>query len=305
MQLSRRSALSSGLCLCCLPTQAAQTQLQQVAPGLHIRRGLTADATPTNADAIANIGFIIGRDAVAVIDPGGSLSDGLSLRRAITQTTQKPIRYVILSHVHPDHIFGAAAFHQDHPVFVGHAKLPEALSARGAYYQSALEAVLGKGQAGPIVIPTLLIQAPQNLDLGNRVLTLHPHPPAHTSCDLSVLDHQTQTLLTGDLLFVDRVPALDGSLSGWLAELTALETSGATTAVPGHGPAIVAWPQSAANIRRYLTVLQHDTRQAVAAAVPIQQATLQVAASERDKWQLFDDYNPRNVIEAYRQIEWE
>ncbi|MFX8366277.1 hypothetical protein ABTL85_19130, partial [Acinetobacter baumannii] len=65
----------------------------EVAPGIHVRQGLTEDATAGNFDAIANLGFIIGRDAVAVIDPGGSLHDGRSLRLAIRARTQLPIRY--------------------------------------------------------------------------------------------------------------------------------------------------------------------------------------------------------------------
>ena len=74
--LSRRNALAGGLCLCCRRRGAGETELAEVAPGIHIRRGATADAAPDNADAIANIGFIVGRESVAVMDPGGSLADG-------------------------------------------------------------------------------------------------------------------------------------------------------------------------------------------------------------------------------------
>jgi quinoprotein relay system zinc metallohydrolase 2 len=303
--LSRRNALAGGFCLCCAPARAGETDMAEVAPGIHIRRGVTADAAADNADAIANIGFIVGRESVAVMDPGGSLADGQSLRRAIRRTTALPIRTVILSHVHPDHVFGAGAFQQDNPAFIGHAKLPEALAARGDYYRTALDAVLGPGRAGPVVMPTQLVQARQDVDLGGRVLSLQAQPPAHTNADLSVTDRQTGILLTGDLLFVGRVPALDGNLAGWLDVLKTLKADGATNAVPGHGPTLVAWPAAAADLTRYLTVLQRETREAVAAGVPIQQAARTVAASERTKWALFDAYNARNVIEAYRQIEWE
>jgi quinoprotein relay system zinc metallohydrolase 2 len=306
--LSRRSTLAGGFCFCCSTALAAQTgpaRMVEAAPGIHIRQGLTADAAPGNADAIANIGFIIGRDAVAVFDPGGSRADGESLRRALRQRTSLPIRYVILSHVHPDHVFGAAAFQADAPIFVGHAKLPEALAARGAFYQAGLDRILGAGQAGPVVTPTLLVRDTATLDLGRRRLSLTAHAPAHTSSDLSAIDEQTGALLTGDLLFVDRVPSLDGSLAGWLSELALLQASGARIAIPGHGPASVAWPAASADITRYLRLLQQQTRQAVAQGVPIEHATGQIAMSERSRWKLFDDYNGHNVIEAYREIEWE
>jgi quinoprotein relay system zinc metallohydrolase 2 len=307
--VSRRQAMA-GLCLCCLPTTrllAAEgpARMVQVAPGIYIRHGLTADAAAGNADAIANIGFIVGAHSVAVFDPGGSLADGRALSLAVRAATKLPIRYVILSHEHPDHVFGAAAFAPDHPVFVGHAMLPEALAARGAFYQAGLDRILGQGKAGPVITPTRLVHDRDSLDLGGRSLTLTAHSPAHTTCDLSALDSLSGVLLTGDLLFVERVPALDGSLSGWISELSKLKALGARNAVPGHGPVSVAWPGAAADLERYLTVLQTQTRASVADAVPIGQAATEVAASEREKWRLFDDYNGRNVIEAYRQIEWE
>ena len=277
----------------------------EVAPGLHVRQGVTEDATRANGDAIANIAFVVGRDRVAVFDPGGSLADGQQLRAAIRQRTTLPVSHVILSHDHPDHIFGAGAFTADRPIFVGHARLPAALAARGEYYRQHLDIILGAGRAGPVAVPSLLVEDTLTIDLGGRRLALTAHPPAHTDCDLSLFDAQTATLLAGDLLFVHRVPSLDGNLAGWLAAVAGLRKSSAAHAVPGHGPALVAWPAAAADLERYLTVLQQETRQAVARAVPIDAAARQVAQSERGRWALFDDYNGHNVIEAYRAIEWE
>lgn len=314
MLLTRRGALLGGACLCCLPAvprpaEAAErpppTHFVEVAPGIHIRHGVTQDASPGNEDAIANIGCIIGGDAVAVMDPGGSLGDGESLRRAIRQVTSLPIRYVVMSHVHPDHVFGAAAFQQEDPIFVGHARLPQALALRGADYRKMLDRALGPGRAGPIVMPTQLVHDHATLDLGDRLLDLTAHAPAHTDCDLSMIDRRTGTLLTGDLLFVDRVPSLDGDLKGWLAQLAAMQGQGPLHAVPGHGPVRVDWPGAATDLTRYLTALLTETRQAIARNVPIATAAHTVAQSERSRWKLFDDYNPRNVIVAYQQLEWE
>ncbi len=279
----------------------------EVAPGIHVRQGVTEDASAGNFDAIANLGFIIGRDAVAVIDPGGSLHDGRRLQLAIRARTQLPIRYVVLSHIHPDHIFGAAAFSEAGVTFVGHAALPSLLAARGEFYRAGLAKLLGAAETGDVVVPTLLVQKgePVELDLGGRSLKLTAHPPAHTDCDLSVLDKQSGILLTSDLLFVGRVPALDGNLTGWLAELAALRTSGVRQAVPGHGPALVPLEEALAPLERYLTVLRDETRAAIAKGLPIEDAATTVAQSERARWPLFDAYNGRNVIEAYRRLEWE
>lgn len=311
--LSRRQALFGGFCLCCLPSrlradavgppQTAATT--EVGPGIHVRRGLIEDATAANRDAIANLSFIIGRDSVAVIDPGGSVSDGISLRLAIRAITPLPIRYVVLSHVHPDHIFGAAAFKEDGAVFVGHARLPGELASRGEFYRQGLEKILGEGRVESVVTPTLLVRDHAELDLGGRILTLTAHKPAHTTCDLSVVDRQSGILLTGDLLFVDRIPSLDGDIKGWLSELAGLRALNVEEAVPGHGPALVSWAAAEAAQAKYLRVLLEETRAAIAKGTPIEDAATSVAQSERGNWQLFDDYNGRNVIEAYRRLEWE
>ena len=97
--------------------------MQEVAPGIWVRPGVHEEATVANQDGIANIGFIIGRDGVAVLDPGGSLADGQALRAALRARTALPIRYVVMTHLHPDHVFGAQAFVDDNPVFVGHARM--------------------------------------------------------------------------------------------------------------------------------------------------------------------------------------
>jgi quinoprotein relay system zinc metallohydrolase 2 len=310
--LHRRHVLLGGLCLACLPRRVraanpAAPAPREIAPGIHVRRGLDEEATPANADAIANAGFIVGKDSVLVFDPGGSLADGAALRAAIRAVTQLPIRYVVMSHVHPDHIFGAGAFLEDKPAFVGHLRLGRALARRGDYYKHRLEAVLGPGKAGPVVMPTLMVakKTPLALDLGGRTVTLTAHGPAHSDTDLTLLDGQSGTLFCGVLLFVGRAPALDGSVTGWLQELQALKALPAAQAVPGHGPERVDWPAGAADLERYLRTLVQETRQAVKANIGIEAAVGQVAAGERGRWALFDDYNGRNVTEAYKELEWE
>jgi quinoprotein relay system zinc metallohydrolase 2 len=308
--IDRRHLLAGGLCLCCLPAAlraaaAGPFATVEVAPGIHIRSAPHEEATRDNLGGIANIGFIVGRDSVLVTDPGGSLADGEALRAAIRRTTDLPIRHVVLSHAHPDHIFGAGAFLPDSPEFVGHARLPQALARNGDYYRERLEEILGPGRAGPVVMPTRTVGDAAEIDLGDRVVALAAHGIAHTDNDLSLVDRATGTLLPADLLFVGRVPSLDGSLKGWLKELGALKALPVTRAVPGHGPVSVDWPGGSADLERYLEVLLAETRAAVADNIGIEAAIETVAASERGRWALFDDYNGRNVTKAYKELEWE
>jgi quinoprotein relay system zinc metallohydrolase 2 len=274
--------------------------------GVFVHNGVHEEASSGNKDAIANIGFIVGTAAVAVIDPGGSFEEGAALRTAVRTRTDQPIRYVILTHIHPDHIFGAAAFRDDHPEFVGHAKLPGALAQRGEYYLRRLRSTLGEeAKGGEIVPPTLLVAERLDLDLGGRRLLVRAHGPAHTDNDLTVFDESTRTFWLADLLFVDRIPVVDGSLVGWLKELGELTAIAADRAVPGHGPVSVPWPDAAEPERRYLGTVERDTRAAIKAGIGIAEAYRHVANSEREYWLLFDDYHPRNVTASYKELEWE
>lgn len=277
----------------------------EVAPGLHVRPGVHEDATPENRDAIANIGFVVGGDSVAVIDPGGSRDDGEALRARIRAVTPLPVRHVIMTHLHPDHVFGAVAFADDKPVFVAHARMRGQFVARGEYYRNRLADVLGLEEAGDYAAPGLWVEERAELDLDGRVLDVRAHPTAHTDHDLSVFDRQTATLWAGDLLFVERVPALDGSLLGWLRELDALKRMPAVRAVPGHGPASVPWPAGAADQERYLRALAQQTRAIIARGGSIEAAVETVARDERGCWALFDDYNGRNATAAFKELEWE
>jgi quinoprotein relay system zinc metallohydrolase 2 len=294
-------------CFCCLPAAArAAAGVAEVAPGVFIRRGPDAEATAANAGGIANIGFVIGRDSVLVTDAGGSLADGAWLYREIRARTDRPIRHVVISHMHPDHAFGASAFLVEAPEIIGHAALAPALQARGDFYRARLAEIIGESDVGPVIYPTLAVGPDgATVDLGDRRLSLRAHPAAHTGCDLSMFDAEAGLLLPADLLFVGRVPALDGSLTGWLAELDALEALGARRAIPGHGPAAVDPGPAFADLRRYLTGLRNEVRQAIAAGRPIEATIASAGVAERGRWTLFDDYHGRNVTAAYKELEWE
>ena len=286
--------------------QQQELEVTEIAPGLFVHYGVTALMTRENDGAIANIGFIIGESAVAVIDTGGSVREGQRLLAAIRARTDKPIRYVINTHGHPDHVFGSAAFLSDGTVFVGHRNLPRALATRGQFYIEAFRRIMGDQLLDEVrmIPPTLLIDGTVTLDLGSRTLTLRAWPTAHSDNDLSVLDEETKTLFAGDLVFLTHTPVLDGSIRGWLRVIDELSTLPAQRVIPGHGP-VSEWPAALTDQRRYLETLASDVRVLVARGEPITVAADTAAASERARWQLFDDYNARNATTAFSEIEWE
>ena len=286
--------------------QEQELPVSEVAPKIFVHVGEIALMTRDNDGATANVGFIVGDNAVAVIDTGGSVHEGERLLAAIRARTDKPIRYVINTHGHPDHVFGNAAFVSRGTVFVGHRNLPQALAVRGQFYTDAFRRIMGEQLLDGVrmIAPALLVDGTTKLDLGSRTLTVTSWPTAHSDNDLTVLDGQTGTLFAGDLVFLSHLPVLDGSLRGWLKVIDELGTLPAQRVIPGHGP-VSEWPAALADQRRYLTKLATDVRALIARGEPITVAAGTAAASERPRWQLFDDYNARNATSAYSEIEWE
>ena len=285
---------------------AAETlTFEKVADGIYVHHGAHHDLDEGYDGDIANLSFVVGNKGVAVIDTGGSLKVGQQLRVAIAKETDLPVLYVINTHVHPDHIFGNAAFLQDKSQFVGHAKLGNAMALREEAYMRSNKAWLGEDFKGSeIVKPSVIVNDNLTLDLGGRTLQLKAYPAAHTNTDITILDSKTGTLWTGDLLFVERTPSIDGDIKGWLSVVQELKSLSAKKIVPGHGP-VVEGQNAFANEERYLSTLLADVRNSIKKGEPMEDAMETAAASEKGNWQLFQVVNRRNVNLIYPKLEWE
>ncbi len=281
-------------------------ELKQIADGVYVHHGKHLDIDDGYQGDICNLGVVIGRDAIAVIDTGGSKHTGEKLLQAIKAISPLPVRYVINTHVHPDHTYGNAAFQNGSTHFVGHEKLANTMLLRKEQYEKLNARLLGEaGKVSSTVTPDTPVHAQITLDLGNRILQLQAQTVAHTHTDLTVLDTQTNTLFAGDLLFAQRTPVVEGDIKGLIAVLEQMNQTTYTRIVPGHGLESTDQKAIIGNALRYLNALLADVRYSLKKGISMEQTMDSAAAAERDQWQLFDIANRRNVNVIYPQLEWE
>lgn len=281
-------------------------ELKKVADGIYVHHGQHQDIDDGYKGDICNLGVIIGKQSIAVIDSGGSRHTGEQLLQAIRTISKLPVRYVINTHVHPDHTYGNAAFQGEPVHFVGHEKLANAMLLRKEQYEKLNASLLGDdGKASATIPPDTAVHEQLSLDLGNRILQLTSHTVAHTHTDLTVLDSYTNTLFTGDLVFAQRTPVVEGDIKGLIAVLEKINQSQYALIVPGHGLESADQKTIIGDELRYLNLLLTDVRTSIKKGVSMEQTMDTAAESERKKWLLFDIANRRNVNVIYPQLEWE
>ena len=284
----------------------AALEMKEVAPGVYVHQGVHEDLSEGYHGDICNISFVVGSNGVAVIDSGGSHKVGTQLLEAIRKVTSLPVLYVINTHVHPDHIFGNTAFLAEKPAYIGHAKLADAMERRRDSYMRSNQNWLGEEFAGSAMVkPTVTVQDKMEIDIGGRKLEITAHPVAHTNTDITVMDLASATLWTGDLLFVDRTPSVDGDIKGWISVIDQLKTLPAKQMIPGHGNVPSDWKAALDKEQRYLSLLLADIRASIKQGIVMEKTMDSAAASEKAHWLLFDIVNRRNVNLLYPALEWE
>lgn len=304
-----RSILAAALLSAAARGEAAPAlEVTEIAPGNFVHYGKHEERSAENLGDNANIGFIVGNRCVLVIDAGGSRALGERLRAALKRVTDKPVCYLVLTHAHPDHIFGASAFLDDRPEVIGHESLPRQLAARARNYLNSLRRDLGASADGSAIVPpsrTVAARQVIGLDLGGRTADIRAWPEAHTDHDLTVFDRATGTLWLGDLLFVEHTPVADSRISGFLESMQVLRGVEAKRFVPGHGRTDASWPAALDPQERYFTLVMRETRDALKRRRTLMEAVEEVGLSERGNWVNFDMYHRRNITTAYTELEWE
>ena len=288
------------------PDNIETFNLTEISRGIYVHQGKHVDLEHVDHDDIANIGFITGDECIAVIDTGGSVTTGYALKNAIKHISSLPVCYVINTHVHFDHVLGNIAFKEYEPEFVGHENLVQEMEQNRSFFLSEFAGDLGENPGDASIIgPDIAVSGQLDLDLGNRVITLSAHPPSHSYTDLSIYDNNTGTLWLSDLLFIERIPVLDGSLKGWLKTMEALKLQQANHVIPGHGTITLPWPDASSAQDSYLNMLLSDTRKEIEEWTFMEEVINKVGKSEKTRWLLHEQNHKRNVTKAFSELEWE
>jgi len=213
---------------------AYRLNAETVAPGLWVVRGADAPIAMANGGAIANIGIIATSEGAVLVDAGASHRHGEALAKLARRLTGKPVVRVFITHLHPDHSFGASAFS---PAIIAATPGVAALvKGDAAGFSPGLYRLLGDWMRGTDVGAPLVPAVAGSIMIGGRRLRLLTLS-GHSDSDLAVLDESSGTLFTGDLVFHNRAPATPhADLARWRQSLAALAGLGHVRVVPGHGP---------------------------------------------------------------------
>ena len=287
--------------------QPPPLQPAEVAPGVWMVQGASALGSPANRNFISNAAFVVTREGVVVVDALGSPALASELIVAIGAITSQPIREVIVTHYHADHIYGLQVFKAAGARITAHRLGQDYLQSDNA----ALRLQASRTELAPwidaqtrLVPADRWIDAPLSFTLGGVSFVVQPAGPAHTPEDLVVVLPDQGVLIAGDLVFRGRLPFVGQADSGrWIAALSRLLEYHARVIVPGHGPASTSAEADLTLTRDYLLHLRQTMGEAARKLEPFEEAYALADWSRFEHLPLFKAANRINAYNTYLLME--
>lgn len=282
------------------PAAGADVRPIKVTEAVYYVQGQPGPASPTNLGFNSNAGFVVTPEGVVVVDALGTVPLGRALVRAIRQVTPSPIRRVVVTHYHADHVYGLEAFkregaevwaHRGALAYLnegeGHRRLEERRSSLAPWVDSA----------------TRLVPADRWLDgdasfrLGGLTFEVIHLGPAHSPEDLVVVVREEGVIFSGDLFFAGRIPFVgEADSRRWLATLDRLLVLRPRLMVPGHGRVSTGPAADLSLTREYLLYLREVMGRAVEDLVPFEEA---YARADWSRFAAMPAFEAANRINAY------
>lgn len=286
---------------------AAPLKLEAVAPDVWFVQGEAALGSPENRNFISNAGVVVTPAGVVVIDALGSPALAEALLEAIRAITPLPVRYVVLTHYHADHIYGLQVFKDRGATVIANAAGREYLQSDTAQLrlQASRETLAPWVDEHTRLVPAdRWLQGDEVLELGGVRLQLRHVGPAHTPEDLTVFVEGPRVLFAGDLAFRGRIPYVGQADShGWIQALSRLIEAAPAVIVPGHGPASTEALADLKLTRDYLQYLRDTMGRAAADMQPFDEAYAATDWSAFEALPLFRAANRMNAYNTYLLME--
>jgi glyoxylase-like metal-dependent hydrolase (beta-lactamase superfamily II) len=295
---------TAALCVLCASAVNTPSPATELAPGVYAVVGDTG----RGSEGRPNAGFIVTSDGVVVVDALASPRDGARLLETIRKTTPQPVKWLVLTHHHPDHHFGAIVLKRAGAKVIAHPDRRTLASDGGEDALIAdwvrvvgLDAMRGFEFADT---PDRPVTGTDTLRLGGRTIVITHPGAAHTAGDLMVWLPKERVLFAGDILVEDGVTMMvDGSSRALLSALDAIDSLHPEVAVPGHG----AIPGSPADLvaltRRYVTGLDADMRAAVEKGIPMRRAMAGLPPADENRPVSLASRKRRNAVRVYLEEE--
>jgi glyoxylase-like metal-dependent hydrolase (beta-lactamase superfamily II) len=297
-----------------LPLAAAVPAGDSIPAPPYVARRLAAGVyavlgdTGRGSEGRSNAGFIVTSGGVVVVDALASPRQGEALLRTIRSVTRQPIRWLVLTHHHPDHTFGAVVFRRAGAKVMAHPDArtlaseggPDALLANWVRVVG-LDAMRGFEFADSADRP---VSGSDTLRLGGRTIVVTHPGSGHTAGDLVVWLPRERVLFAGDLLVEDGVTmVVDGSGPALRRCLDLIDSLHPRIVVPGHG-GIPRTPDTlVARTRAYITGLEADMRAAVERGVPMQRALATLPPADTNRPISLNSRRRRNAARVYVEEE--
>ena len=247
----------------------------------------------------SNAGFVIGDDGVLVVDSYYAPDAAPALLAEIRKRTDKPVRYVVNTHYHIDHVSGNATFKTAGATIVAQRNVADWIHAENPKFYGDKITPEQKAAIAAIPAPTLLVDKRTTLKLGKRVIEVIERP-GHTGGDVTVAIPDAHVMFCGDLLWRDIPPNLiDGTISKWVPTLKAIEDAphaSDLTYVPGHGE--IAKLADVKTFRSYLEAIRDATKAGMAKGLSgdaLNKSVIDAMAPRFGSWSRFDRAVPREV----------